>query len=110
MPSIPSIQCVECKRVHPRGVSICPACGGENIQDYDAAPEGEVYTFTVNTFVPAGKFKSRAPYVIAVIKTDENMFMTALVDTPEPTAIKIGNRVKFLKYEDRFTPVFSLVS
>ncbi len=108
--TIPSMKCADCGTIHPIGIAICPNCGSENISEYAAVPTGEIYTFSVNCFVPAGKHKARAPYVIAVVKTDENMFMTAIVDSPKPFEIKIGDKVKFRGYEDPFTPIFDLAS
>ncbi|MCS6985184.1 MAG: OB-fold domain-containing protein [Leptospiraceae bacterium] len=108
--NIPAIKCGDCGTVHPRGVAVCPACGSEKIQEYEAKGEGEIHTYTVNCFVPAGKFKDRAPYVIAVVRTVENMFLTALVDTESPFNIKIGDKVRFRHYEDPLTPVFELAS
>lgn len=106
--TIPAKKCSECSTIHPTGIALCPACGSDKLVDYEAQPSGEVYTFSVNCFVPAGKFKSRAPYAIAVVKTDEGMFMTAVVDMPQPLEIKIGDKVTFREYEDALTPIFSL--
>lgn len=108
--TIPAMKCADCGTIHPQGIAVCPHCGSEKIAEYTAKPTGEVYTFSVNCFVPAGKFKTRAPYVIAVVRTDENMFMTAVVDTPKPMEIKIGDKVRFRGYEDPLTPVFELAS
>ncbi|MCB1146427.1 MAG: OB-fold domain-containing protein [Leptospiraceae bacterium] len=108
--TIPSMKCSDCGTVHPTGIAICPNCGSEKIAEHAGVPLGEVFTFSVNTFVPAGKFKTRAPYIIAVVKTDENMFMTAVVDSPDPMNIKIGDKVVFKEYEDELTPVFTLAA
>lgn len=108
--TFPAVKCKDCGTIHPKGVALCPGCGSENIEEYEASGEGEIYTFSVNCFVPAGKFKDRAPYVIAVIRTVENMFVTAIVDTDKPFEVKIGNRVRFRGYEDPLTPVFELAA
>lgn len=108
--SINAVKCKDCGIVHPVGIACCPGCGSENLEPYSANPKGIVYTFSVNTFVPAGKHKARAPYVIGVIETEEKMRITAIVETPEPGKIKIGDKVVFKEYEDSITPIFTLAT
>ncbi|MCX7631859.1 MAG: OB-fold domain-containing protein [Turneriella sp.] len=104
--TIPAVKCRDCGILHPRGIACCPGCGSMQLEDYAAKGSGSIYTYTIHTFVPVGKNKARAPYCLAVIETDEKMRMTAIVETPDPNAVKIGDRVVFKGYEDKLTPIF----
>jgi uncharacterized OB-fold protein len=105
--TIPAVKCKDCGTPHPKGIAACPACGSMNLEDYEANGSGSIYTYTVNTFVPVGKNKARAPYCMAVIETDDKMRMTAIVEMPDPNSAKIGDRVQFKGYEDKLTPIFT---
>jgi len=107
--TIPAVKCKECGTPHPKGIAACPACGSMHLEDYAAKGSGSIYTYTVNTFVPVGKNKARAPYCMAVIETDDKMRMTAIVEMDDPNSAKIGDRVEFKTYEDKLTPVFTRV-
>lgn len=109
MTPIPAVKCKDCATPHPVGIAACPACGGMDLEEFAAKPTGTIYTYTVNTFVPLGKNKARAPYVIAVVETDDKMRMTAIVEMDDPNSAKIGDKVQFKAYEDKLTPVFTRV-
>lgn len=104
--TIPAVKCKDCGTPHPRGIACCPACGSMQLEDYEAKGTGTIYTYTVNTFVPVGKNKARAPYCMAVVETDDKMRMTAIVEMPDANTAKIGDRVEFKHYEDKLTPIF----
>jgi len=107
--TIPAVKCKDCGTPHPKGIAACPACGSMNLEDYEAKGSGSIYTYTVNTFVPVGKNKARAPYCMAVIETDDKMRITGIVEMDDPNSAQIGDRVEFKMYEDKLTPVFTRV-
>jgi len=107
--NIPAVKCKDCATPHPRGIAACPACGSMQLENFDASPNGSIYTYTVSTFVPVGRHKARAPYCIAVIETDQKMRMTAIVEMADPNTAKIGDKVVFKEYEDKITPIFTRI-
>lgn len=56
--------------------------------------QGEVYSYSVVSDPPAG-FEEQSPYILALIKLDEGVFVTAqLTDIDEP--VSIGMRVEMV--------------
>ena len=105
--NLTGVRCGDCNFTHPTGVSICPNCGTGKITTFDYTGKGKIYTFTVSTFVPAGPHKARAPYVIAVVETEEGMRLSTIVDVADPEKVKIGDSVVFKGYEENVGPVFN---
>lgn len=93
------LKCADCGTFHPKGVVACPGCGGENLAEQESTGKGIIYTFTVMKFVPAGPHKGRAPYVIAVVETDDGMRLSAIVETDDVDAVKIGDKVSFKEFD-----------
>jgi uncharacterized OB-fold protein len=54
---------------------------------------GEVYSYSLVHEAPAA-FEMQKPYVVAMIKMDEGVMMTAQLTDCEPAEVQIGMRVK----------------
>jgi uncharacterized OB-fold protein len=73
---------------------------------------GTIYTFTVNYRAPAPFFKTRLPYVVAIVGLDEGPRLMANILGAAPQDVAIGKRVKvvFEKGSDEITlPQFELL-
>jgi uncharacterized OB-fold protein len=55
--------------------------------------KGEVYSYSLVHEAPAA-FEMQKPYVVAMIKMDEGVMMTAQLTDCEPSEVNIGMRVK----------------
>ena len=93
------LKCDSCGMLNPEGIFICPGCGGEKLSEEVSSGKGKIFTFTVMNFVPVGQHKTRAPYVLAVVETEEGMRVTAIVDMDDPSAARCEQPVSFDKYE-----------
>lgn len=57
---------------------------------------GEVYSFTVLQEPPAG-YEWQAPYIVAMVKLDEGLLVTAQITDYDPQdPLKIGDRVEMV--------------
>jgi uncharacterized protein len=86
--------CADCARaIHPPQV-ICPACLSRSVTPRAVAGTGTVYTFTVNhqPWLPDMK----VPFALAVVDVDgaPGVRVTAPVDTADPDAVRIGQRMR----------------
>ncbi len=82
-------RCRSCRRhvFYPR--SLCPHCGGLDLEWVTASGKGTVYSFTVVHRAPA-EFQAEAPYVVAMVELEEGVRMlTRLVDV-EPAAVRVA--------------------
>lgn len=85
-------KCTSCGTViwYPRG--ICPDCHSTEVEWFEAAGTGSVYTWTV-THRGEGPYREAAPYCIAYVELDEGpRILTNIVDV-DVSAIAIGQRV-----------------
>lgn len=63
-------------------------------QDYTFAGTGTIYSYTMVQEPPAG-FEEQAPYLLALVKLDEGVMVTAQL-TDVDGSIKIGDRVEMV--------------
>jgi uncharacterized OB-fold protein len=62
------------------------------MQEVQLSGKGEVYSFSVVHDAPA-QFLNQRPYVVALIKLDEGVMLTAQIIDVEPGDVRIGMRV-----------------
>ncbi len=89
-------KCNACARTfwHPR--PRCPHCGSERVDWIRSAGKGAIHTFTVVRQSGDPYFKTKLPYVVAMIELDEGVrLMSNVVETPLE-ALRIGMRVEVL--------------
>lgn len=92
------ILCGDCGSKSPAGVPCCSHCGSENLKESLSSGRGTIYTYTVMDFVPVGRHKDRAPYVLAVVETEEGMRLSAIVESAHPHEVRIGKQVVYKEY------------
>jgi hypothetical protein len=74
---------------------IDPETGDRNPENITLKGTGTVLTHTI-IYIPADTYASEAPFVVAIIETDEGARITAQVVDCELTDVKIGSRVQFV--------------
>lgn len=57
----------------------CPSCGSESIETVELKQTGSIVSFTV-VHVGFGHMAKRAPYVLAIVQTEENVKLTTVID------------------------------
>ena len=86
-------RCQSCGRhvFYPR--SLCPHCGGVDLEWVTVSGRGMVYSFTVVHRAPA-EFEPEAPYVVALVELEEGVRMlTRLIDV-DPAAVSVAMPVE----------------
>ena len=86
-------RCTACSFViwFPR--EICPECGCQDVDWFEASGNGSIYSCTVTRRIP-GSWGKAAPFVLAYVELDEGpRVMTNIVDC-DPEQVAIGDRVK----------------
>src|SRR5512137_1193803 len=89
-------RCCSCGKVTFPTKHVCPICHRRSIgkmEKFRLSGKGEVYSFTLVHDAPAA-FELQKPYIVAMIKMDEGVMMTAQLSDCEYPDVKIGMRVK----------------
>jgi uncharacterized OB-fold protein len=86
--------CRECSRAfwHPR--PRCPHCGSEKVELVASKGTGVLHTFTVVRQSSDPFFKSKVPYVVAMVRLDEGVSMMSNIVECDVDTVKIGMPVK----------------
>ena len=92
-------QCNECDRFRFYPRSICPFCLSDQFVWRRSDGRGSIYSFTVIHRPPAPSFRSRVPYVLALIDLEEGVRMMSNVVDCDPHAVEIGMAVEVM-FED----------
>ena len=72
---------------------ICPECGSQDVDWFEASGSGSIYSCTVTRRIP-GSWGKAAPFVLAYVELDEGpRVMTNIVDC-DPEQVAIGDRVE----------------
>ncbi|TGN10908.1 Zn-ribbon domain-containing OB-fold protein [Leptospira ilyithenensis] len=103
------IQCKDCGfRVIELSIS-CPSCGSDHIEPVLLKETGTIYTFTI-VHVGFGHMAERAPYVLAIIKTDDDLKLTTILeDLSDFDSVAIGKKVRYKRTDEKIGPIFQLV-
>ena len=81
-------RCDDCGKAHYYPRSICPLCGSDKTQWFEANGEGEIYTYSVL------RKGAPIPYCLAYVNLPEGVsVLTNIVDC-DLDAVRIGQRVK----------------
>jgi uncharacterized OB-fold protein len=103
--------CLKCQRFYFYPRSFCPSCWSSEIEFRPVSGEGTVWSYTIVRF-PLGAnpgWKTRLPYVVALIDLREGVRMMSNIVGCPPEAVKCGMRVE-LRYEEmdgRILPLFA---
>ncbi|WP_039928208.1 Zn-ribbon domain-containing OB-fold protein [Leptospira yanagawae] len=84
----------------------CPSCGSESIETVELKQTGSIVSFTV-VHVGFGHMAKRAPYVLAIVQTEENVKLTTVIDgVLDFNSVKIGDKVRFKTNDEAIGPLF----
>ena len=86
----------------------CPNCGSEDLSPTEFSGEASIYTYTV-VHVGFGHLASKAPYVLAIVELKEGLKVLTIVENVDKDKVAIGDKVKFLKWDERKEPIFEIV-
>lgn len=104
-------QCQACGKAHWYPRLYCPHCGSDKLEWIACSGKGVIHTFTVVRQSGQKYFKTRVPYVLAMVALDEGPFlMTNIIDCDVGTvAIDAPVTVVFEKLADDVSvPLFKL--
>lgn len=102
------LHCKACNFKYIESFITCPECGSENLEAVTLSGKGVIYTFTI-VHVGFGHMAELAPYVLAIIETEEKVMVTTLIEgIADFSNIRIGLDVKFDRIEEKIGPVFRL--
>jgi uncharacterized OB-fold protein len=87
-------RCRDCKRAQFYPRAICSHCQSKQLDIAASAGNGHVYSFTVVHRAPSAEFRSRVPYVLALIDLDEGFRLMANVMHCDPASVTIGMTVR----------------
>ncbi|MCC7547761.1 MAG: OB-fold domain-containing protein [Burkholderiales bacterium] len=96
--------CPACSAVWYFRRTFCPCCGDGAPQQRQAGGRGTVHALTLITRAPSEELRAFAPYVIALVDTDEGFRVMAHAEQD----LRIGERVqcRFARIADRLVPRF----
>jgi len=83
-------QCQQCNRAfwYPR--PLCPRCGSDRIAWIKARGSGRIHTFTVVRQSPDPFFRTRVPFVVAVVELDEGPLILSNLVGCDIASVAIG--------------------
>lgn len=92
--------CRSCRhtQLYPR--TLCRHCWSEDLGWVESGGTGTVWTFTVIEIPGHPAWRGRTPYTIAIIELDEGPRLLSGVLGPDPYAVHVGQRVRFVAAAD----------
>lgn len=92
------LKCPGCNKLFMPPRYLCSECGSSELQPVALSGKGEVYTFTTIRVAPV-EFENEVPYIVALIKLEEGLRITARLTVAEGEQLEIGTPVRFDKKE-----------
>lgn len=100
------IVCHKCQFKVAEVLDGCPSCGSESIETVELKQLGVIVSFTI-VYIGFGHMAERAPYVLAIVQTEENIKLTTVIEgVTDFSSVKIGDQVRFKKLDEKIGPVF----
>lgn len=93
-------RCKNCGEKHFLPRHLCPSCWSEDLEWIQSSGRGIVHSYTVIRRTPMEAFRSRIPYIVALIDLEEGPRMMANVIGETALETKIGDLVEVC-FEDR---------
>lgn len=104
--TLTGIVCHKCQFKVAEVLDGCPSCGSESIETVELKQLGVIVSFTI-VYIGFGHMAERAPYVLAIVQTEENVKLTTVIEgVTDFSSVKIGDRVRFKKLDEKIGPVF----
>ena len=102
--------CVNCNQFYFYPRPFCPNCWSHDVDNRSISGEGTIWSYSVVHFPhgPNEGWKTRIPYIVALISLKENVrHMSNVVDCPVDR-VKSGMEVRLVyrELDDRMLPVF----
>lgn len=104
-------RCRSCGQVHWYPRVHCPHCGAAELEWMTASGHGRIHTFTVVRNSGDPYFKTKVPYVLAMIDLDEGVRIMSNLPDCDPASVRVGAEVDvfFEKVDDDVAvPLFKL--
>ena len=102
--------CGDCGRFHFYPRPICPECWSDDLAWRAVGGKGTVWSYTIVRFAHGAHegWKTRTPYVVALIALEEGVrMMSNVVDCPvESVRSGMAVELAYREYEDGLIPVF----
>lgn len=94
-------KCKGCGKVNFPPRLVCSECKSREFETIKISDEGKILTYTVIR-VGSDVFSRETPYAIAIIETNDNVKLMAMVADTKIEDVKIGSKVKlvFRKIQD----------
>ncbi|MFC2103042.1 Zn-ribbon domain-containing OB-fold protein [Bacteroidota bacterium] len=94
-------KCKGCGKVNFPPRLICADCKSREFETIKISDEGKILTYTIIR-VGSDVFSRETPYAIAIIETNDNVKLMAMVADTKVEDVKIGSKVKlvFRKIQD----------
>lgn len=88
--------CSGCGKLHWYPRVHCPHCGSPDLAWVAASGKGTIHTFTVVRQSGDPYFKTKLPYVLAMIDLDEGVRMMSNIVDCEPASVRVGAPVRLV--------------
>lgn len=102
--------CGACGRCHFYPRPVCPECWSDDLDWRPVSRGGTVWSYTIVRFAHGAHegWKTRVPYVVALIELEEGVRMMGnVVDCPvESVRTGMAVQLAYREYEDGLIPVF----
>lgn len=102
--------CKSCGRFHFYPRPVCPECWSDDLDWRPVGGRGTVWSYTVVRFAHGANegWKTRVPYVVALVELEEGVRMMGnVVDCPvESVRSDMAVELYYREYEDGLIPVF----
>jgi len=94
-------KCKGCGKVNFPPRLVCAECKSREFETIKISDEGKILTYTIIR-VGSDVFSRETPYAIAIIETNDNVKLMAMVADTKVEDVKIGSKVKlvFRKIQD----------
>ncbi|TGL65546.1 Zn-ribbon domain-containing OB-fold protein [Leptospira jelokensis] len=104
--TLTGIFCHKCQYKVAEVLDGCPSCGSESIETVELKQTGTIVSFTI-VHVGFGHMAKRAPYILAIVQTEENVKLTTVIDgVVDFNSVKIGDKVRFKTNDEEIGPLF----
>ena len=83
------VKCAKCGQVLVPPKPMCPSCFSKELKWKELPKRGKLLTYTVIHVSPK-QFQSMAPYVVGVVKLEENAQLPGMIKNVALDAVKVG--------------------
>ncbi|WP_330256206.1 Zn-ribbon domain-containing OB-fold protein [Nocardia sp. NBC_00565] len=86
--------CNACSKVHHYPRPFCPFCWSEDIVATEASGRGTLYTYSTVYVNDLHPFRSRLPYIAAMVELDEGPRLMTNIEGVTPDDLEVGMAVE----------------